>query len=113
MIDNKKQISITEHIIRQLHSLVLYSSQKDIAGTYRNGDVQISGSTHTPPSHILLDQEMKNLIAWYKKNQKELHTVEKATIFHYKFVAIHPFWDGNGRLGRLLMNILLLQKTFF
>lgn len=51
---------------------------------------------------------MKDLIDWLHKNQKKLHVVELAAILHHKLAFIHPFWDGNGRTARLVMNIIIM-----
>src|SRR5205823_1964159 len=57
--------------------------------------------------------QMGELIAWYRAEEenKKLHPVVLAAMLHYKFVRIHPFDDGNGRISRLLMNYVLLQHN--
>lgn len=112
LIDKDSQNTISEHLIRQLHQLVVQDSQKEIAGKYREGEVYISGAKHRPPSAIDVPHHMRELIKWLHQNEKKLHPVELAAILHHKFVHTHPFWDGNGRVGRLLMNILILQAGY-
>jgi Fic family protein len=112
LIDKDAQNTISEYLIRQLHQLVVQDSQKEIAGKYREGEVYISGAKHRPPAGIDVPHHMHNLIKWLHKNEKKLHPIELAAILHHKFVHIHPFWDGNGRVGRLLMNIVVLQATY-
>jgi Fic family protein len=56
--------------------------------------------------------EMAALMEWYRAEENNLHPVSLATMLHYKFVRIHPFDDGNGRVARLLMNYVLLRKGF-
>lgn len=51
-------------------------------------------------------------IDWYNKNEKKLHPIELAAALHQRFVFIHPFIDGNGRMARLLMNMALLRNGF-
>lgn len=63
----------------------------------------------TPPEKV--EKEMKELIKWYYKNEN-MHPLKKASIFHAKFERIHPFEDGNGRVGRLLINIMLLSNGY-
>jgi Fic family protein len=54
---------------------------------------------------------MEKLVKWLNK-EKMINIIEKACIFHYKFVAIHPFDDGNGRMARLLMNLILMKAGY-
>jgi len=54
--------------------------------------------------------EMQGLIEWYRNQENELHPIALAALLHYKFVRIHPFDDGNGRVSRLLMNYVLLRN---
>jgi len=55
---------------------------------------------------------MDILLEWYKKNETKLHPLVLAVIFHHKFEKIHPFMDGNGRTGRILLNYILLRKKY-
>jgi len=112
LLNHKKQNTISEHLIKQFHQLVVQNSQKDIAGRYRNGEVYISGSDHKPPSPIEVPHQMADLIKWLKNNKKKHHVVELAAIVHHKLANIHPFWDGNGRTARLVMNILIMQAGY-
>jgi len=83
-----------------------------MAGRYRDIDVFISGSDHTPPSALDVPLRMRELLLWQSKNQKLHYVVEFAAMIHHMFVNIHPFEDGNGRTGRLVMNIFLMQYGF-
>ncbi|MBU0706563.1 Fic family protein [Patescibacteria group bacterium] len=104
--------TISEHLIRELHALVIQDIDKEIAGRYRDTDVFITGTEHVPPSALEVPNQMRLLIDWARANHRKLDVVEFAAIFHHKFVHIHPFKDGNGRVGRLLMNIFLIQYGF-
>ena len=55
---------------------------------------------------------MQELFAWYEQEKDRMHPVELAALFHFKFVYIHPFADGNGRTARLLMNLILMGHGF-
>jgi Fic family protein len=55
---------------------------------------------------------MRSLLLWYKENKKVLFPLHLAFEFHYRFERIHPFADGNGRIGRLLMNKILYDNKF-
>jgi len=109
---DEKNFTMSEYLVKQIHQLVVQDSQRDIAGKYRDGDVIISGSKHKPPNFLDVPHLMKELMEWLRAEKKKLHPVEFAALFHYKFVNIHPFWDGNGRTGRILMNVFILQKGY-
>lgn len=112
LVEHKKSSTISEHLIKSLHSLVIQDINKDIAGRYRNKDVFITGTDHTPPEALDVPSKMEEFIVWARKNYRTMPVVDFAAIFHHKFVHIHPFEDGNGRTGRLLMNIFLIQYGF-
>lgn len=112
LIEHGLKQTISEHLIKSLHALVIKDIDKNIAGQYRKVDVFITGTDHKPPSAIDVPSQMQKLIAWAKTNYKKMNVVEFSAIFHHKFVHIHPFQDGNGRVGRLLMNIFLMQHGF-
>lgn len=107
-----KRCTISEHLIRQLHQLVVQGTEKEWAGRYRNGAVIIGGAKHMPPDALDVPRQMAKLMQWLKKNERKLHTIELAAILHHKLAAIHPFFDGNGRTARLVMNVLLMRKGF-
>jgi Fic family protein len=112
LIDSKKRINFSNHLIRQLHQLIVKDTEKNIAGKYRNTDVRILGSKHQPPAGYQVALEMEKFVGWLSKNSSRMHPVELAVIAHHRFVAIHPFADGNGRTGRLLMNLILMKKGY-
>jgi len=112
-------ISITENDIRQLHVLVLKGIDDENAGKYREVPVEISGSNYKPPSWESVGPQMRELGAWLKTvsvaKPGEFGNREAliyAAVAHTWFVQIHPFVDGNGRVGRLLMNIMLVRHGF-
>ena len=112
VVDSKKRLTLSHHLIRQLHQLVVKDTEARTAGIYRNTDVQILGSKHRPPAGHQVQAQMTKFIEWLSKSEKNYHPVEFAALVHHRFVAIHPFEDGNGRTGRLLMNLLLMRKGF-
>ncbi len=112
LIDKDKKNNISDHLIKQIHSLVVKESDSKIADQYRTGNVFISGSDHEPPSGFEVTAKMNELIAWIKKEKNKYHVVELAAIIHHKLVAVHPFWDGNGRTARLIMNILIMNAGY-
>jgi len=90
---------------------VLNKIDRENAGMYRNRNVIISGSSHTPPDAFMVPQLMTDLIEWYR-SATVLHPVKRAAILHSKFVNIHPFTDGNGRTARLMLNLELVRSGY-
>ena len=103
---------IGEWEIRQIHSLIMRRISPTEAGRYRQLDVKTAGTDHVYPPHYLLSGLMTDFIHWLNDSRSALHPIEYASEAHYRFVSVHPFADGNGRTGRLLMNLLLLKAGF-
>ncbi|MBU0958822.1 MAG: Fic family protein [Nanoarchaeota archaeon] len=103
---------LNEELILKLHAIILKNISERFAGKYRKGTVRITGSTFKPPIAEKVPQLIGNLIYWYKKNKNKMHPFELTTIVSIKFVTIHPFVDGNGRVSRLVMNFLLSKKEY-
>ena len=102
---------LTEKIIKELNSIILKStSYENRSGSYRNVPVAIAGSPHLPPQPYLIAPSIEQLLIDYHDSQA--HIIEKVAIFHAKFEAIHPFVEGNGRVGRLVMNLELLKAGY-
>ena len=106
----KNNVPFSESIIKQIHTLVLIDRPDD-RGVYRRIPVRIMGAYHVPPDPILVPEQMESLITEFKGNKK-LHPIECAALFHLKFEGIHPFVDGNGRTGRLILNLMLMQAGY-
>lgn len=106
-----KREALTEWQIRNLHSLVLKSIDPEQAGRYRQENVVIAGASTTPPDFMHVAAEMAGLIDWYG-HSADLHPVARAAQLHTRFVKIHPFIDGNGRTGRLLLNFELMRVGY-
>lgn len=98
--------------ILSLHSLVLRSIEDDYAGRVRNAGVRITGANFTPPAANKVSDLVDELVLFINENPLKLHIIELATVFHHKFVWIHPFFDGNGRTVRLAMNLILMRVGF-
>ena len=89
------------------HVLVLKGIDDGEAARYRLENVVISGAS-IPPDFLHLPAEMAALVAWHEQAQA-MSPVERAAQLHTRFVKIHPFVDGNGRTGRLLLNLELMK----
>lgn len=111
LLEQDKKNTFSENLIRSLNQIVQQNIDKEWAGRYRNSGVIIGGATHRPPEAIEVPKQMTELIKWCSNNKK-IHPVELASIIHHKLVYIHPFFDGNGRTSRLVMNIILMQAGF-
>ena len=105
----RENIPFSEREIKAVHSLVLMDRPED-KGVYRRIPVRIMGAYHEPPQPYLVAPQMEQLVAEFAKTK--LHPIENAALFHLKFEGIHPFIDGNGRTGRLLLNLTLMQHGY-
>ena len=104
-----KNAPITEQIIKEIHFLVL-ADKKDDRGVYRKIPVRIMGAYHEPVQPYLIEPKMEELLLNF--NQSKEHIVTKLARFHVEFEGIHPFVDGNGRTGRLLVNLELMKAGY-
>lgn len=127
----RQEYTITEDAIREIHKILLVESYPISAMTLDGNPVvkQVAiGQYKTMPNHVLtstgethyyampeeVSAKMGDLMQWYRHElaKGELHTLILATAFHHEFVNIHPFDDGNGRMARLLMNLILMQGGY-
>jgi Fic family protein len=122
--ENYTDIQLTKNYILQLHQQLLKYSDKDqrhrgryknlpnkVVANYPDGTQKVIFNTTEPH---LVESEIIELIEWTNKqlNLKELHPLIIIGLFVYEFLSIHPFQDGNGRLSRLLTNLLLLKFDY-
>ena len=107
----REQHELTLYEICSIHSLVLADRQED-RGRFRRVPVRIAGALTTPVQPYQIEPMMNALLADMDTLYRHMHVVEKAALFHLRFEAIHPFIDGNGRTGRLLMNLQLIKAGY-
>ncbi len=105
----QNRIPMTERIIQQIHYLVL-ADKRDDRGTYRRIPVRIAGAQYEPVQPYLIQPKMEQLITNYREDTD--HIVMRLARFHVEFESIHPFIDGNGRTGRLLVNLELMKAGY-
>ena len=105
----KDNVPISEGIIKQIHYLVLADKRED-RGVYRRVPVRIVGAQHEPAPPYLIKPKMEQLLYDFAASTE--HIVTKLARFHIEFEGIHPFIDGNGRTGRLLVNLELMKSGF-
>ncbi len=110
MLETKKDISL--NLILEWHYKLFKETKPGIAGKFRNHQVAISGSRFLPPSPAEINAMLTEFTRWYNRSKEKLNPVELAALTHLKFVTIHPFTDGNGRISRLLMNFVLHKNAF-
>lgn len=105
----KNNVPISENVIKQIHYLVLADKKED-RGVYRRVPVRIMGAQHEPAQPYLIEEKMGQLLRDFACNTE--HIVTKLARFHIEFEGIHPFIDGNGRTGRLLINLELMKAGY-
>jgi len=105
---------ITREFILKLHELIMLNAlRQDLIsqiGRYRTVQVFVGGSI--PPKPQDVPDKVAGLLRWYSTNKKNLHPLVLTSHFHTEFEKIHPFIDGNGRVGRLLMNFILHKNKY-
>ena len=108
------QGDITKEFILELQRIIVANTlREDLVsqiGRYRN--VQVFVGRSIPPKASEVPKRMTSLLRWYSLNKKRIHPLVLASYFHIEFEKIHPFVDGNGRVGRLLMNFILHKNKY-
>ncbi|MFH1916631.1 MAG: Fic family protein [Nanoarchaeota archaeon] len=84
----------------------------DVRKGFRNHDIHIMGQPFKPTPAQYVKADVDILLKWYAEQENELHPFVLAVLFHHKFESIHPFSDGNGRTGRMLLNLILMQHEY-
>ena len=105
----KQNEPLSERIIKQIHFLVLVGN-KDDRGVYRKVPVHIMGAKHEPVQPYMIEPKMEELLKSFMEGKE--HIITKLARFHIEFEGIHPFIDGNGRTGRLLVNLELMKAGY-
>ncbi len=112
LVSDGENYTLSDSLVRTIHQMVVQDTDREWAGRYRNSNVFIAGADHVPPDALQVGSEMKELLEWTAEGSGRIHPVEVAAIFHHRFVKIHPFFDGNGRTARLIMNVILMQAGY-
>jgi Fic family protein len=108
-IEKRERITLTT--ILTLHSLVM-DKILESKGRFRAVPVYIRGSNMTPPPAHQVERLMHEWVVWIYGEGLEYDPITRATIAHHGFEAVHGFEDGNGRVGRLLLNLMLMQDGY-
>ena len=105
----QSNVPMSERVVQQIHYLVL-ADKRDDRGVYRRVPVRIMGAQHEPVQPYLIQPRMEQLMLRYAESTE--HIITKLARFHIEFEGIHPFIDGNGRTGRLLVNLELMKAGY-
>lgn len=106
-----KDVPVNETTIKNIHTLVLMN-QPDDRGVYRRIPVRIMGAYTEPVQPYLIEPKMNDLIRKNDECTETMHIIERIARFHLEFEGIHPFVDGNGRTGRLILNLELIRNGY-
>jgi Fic family protein len=103
---------VSEDDVLLLHKLFFGQIDPENAGSYRKKNVIITGTDYLPPDYQKVPELMKKHIENLNKDVKDKHPLEHASDLHAEFESIHPFTDGNGRIGRLLLSIFCMKNGY-
>ena len=106
-----QEMPLNESTIKNIHSLVLMNQPED-KGVYRKIPVRIMGAYTEPVQPYLIEPKLIELLAKNEERKATMSVVERVALFHLEFEGIHPFIDGNGRTGRLLLNLELIRNGY-
>jgi Fic family protein len=104
--------TLTVHVMLELHGLLMRGIDDAWAGRIRNDAVAIAGTRYRPPDADAASAGVDESFARYTERRNRDHAVLVAGDLHYEIARLHPFFDGNGRTARLLMNAHLLQHRY-
>lgn len=108
-VDDKKPLS--QNVIRTIHSLTMMDTPEE-KGKYRKVKVRIKGAESSPVYLDLMEPRINDLLNVNTQRKKVMHPIERIARFHLEFEGIHPFSSGNGRVGRILLNLELMQNGY-
>jgi Fic family protein len=104
--------NLTRKFVLEVHKRLMHNILWKAAGRFRDVNVYIRGVDMLPPPHSRVEEEFKKLVLWHAKSRKKYNPVVATAYFHCVFESIHPFRDGNGRTGRLILNFMLRKEGF-
>ncbi|MCR5610419.1 MAG: Fic family protein [Clostridiales bacterium] len=107
----KQDLPLNEFVIKNIHSLVLMDKPED-RGVFRRIPVRIMGAYTEPAQPYLIEPKLTELLSVNEERKAHMNPIERIARFHLEFEGVHPFIDGNGRTGRLIMNLDLIREGF-
>lgn len=111
-LDAIREGDLSRDRVTEWHRRLFEGTKEDIAGKIRDYDVGVAQSRFMPPPHGAVGGLVSGFFGWYEASKNVLNPVELAALVHLKFVTIHPFGDGNGRVSRLMMNHVLYRSGY-
>ncbi|MBI4162954.1 MAG: Fic family protein [Candidatus Aenigmarchaeota archaeon] len=103
---------LNKPFILKAHKILTHNILWKHAGVFRDVQVYVRGAEFMPATPGNIESEFKKMMLWYRRNKKKYHAVVVAAHMHHVFESIHPFLDGNGRTGRLVLNFILRKNGF-
>lgn len=107
----KQELPLSETVIKNIHALVLMNRPDD-KGVYRRIPVRIMGAYTEPVQPYMIEPKMAELLSANEERKNTMTDIERIALFHLEFEGIHPFIDGNGRTGRLILNLDLIRNGY-
>ena len=107
----KQELPLSETVIKNIHALVLMNHPDD-KGVYRRIPVRIMGAYTEPVQPYMIEPRMTELLTANEERKNTMTDIERIALFHLEFEGIHPFIDGNGRTGRLILNLDLIRNGY-
>ena len=107
----KQELPLSETVIKNIHALVLMNRPDD-KGVYRRIPVHIMGAYTEPVQPYMIEPKMTELLTVNEERKSTMTDIERIALFHLEFEGIHPFIDGNGRTGRLILNLDLIRNGY-
>ena len=107
----KQALPLNETVIKNIHALVLMNRPDD-KGVYRRIPVRIMGAYTEPVQPYMIEPRMTELLSANEERKNTMTDIERIALFHLEFEGIHPFIDGNGRTGRLILNLDLIRNGY-
>ncbi len=103
---------LSKRLACNLHEIMMKNINDEEAGHFRSYDIAIQGANWMPVKGREVNEKFEEFMNWYRKNREKLHPIELAAIAHFKFIEVHPFGDGNGRVARLITNLVLMKNSY-
>ena len=109
---NHGSYELSESLIKEIHKLITWGTLDDLfdCGNYKRVRNWVGNVTTSSPHHVPV--RMDKLLKWYDEYKDSMEVIELATRFVYRFLCIHPFVDGNGRVSRVLFNLIINKEGY-
>lgn len=114
-MENKEDSELSKEKTLEWHEKLfsMHPNRNNFAGMIRQDRIFISGSNYVPPlGGFVCEGLLDNLFKWYNENKDSMHPLLLSCLMHFRYVSIHPFIDGNGRISRLVMNYVLYKNNY-